>query len=118
MLNISAKCSRLIEDFIHVDNQIQPEQQPYGTSGIVPQDTSTPAPQDIWTPAVTSFATLDWMTPTAGRKSSAASSIDSFGSDAASSPVISDGGGEKKPYVRYRTTFSQRQVAILEKGEF
>ncbi|VDL19433.1 unnamed protein product [Hymenolepis diminuta] len=97
------------------NNQIQPEQQPYGTSGIVPQDTLAPAPQDIWTPAVTSFATLDWMTPTAGRKSSAASSIDSFGSDAASSPVISDGGGEKKPYVRYRTTFSQRQVTILEK---
>ncbi|VDO04813.1 unnamed protein product [Rodentolepis nana] len=96
-------------------NQMQQEQQPYGISGMIPQDVSAPASQDIWTPAVTSFATLDWMTPTDGRKRSAASSIESFESDAASSPVISDGGEERKPYIRYRTTFNQKQVAILEK---
>lgn len=53
-----------------------------------------------------------------GCKRSAPGSVESFESEVIStSPVISEESGEKKPIVRYRTTFNQKQVAILEKGE-
>nr|CDS15418.1 paired box gene 3/7 (eyeless, eyegone, twin of eyeless) [Echinococcus granulosus] len=75
---------------------------------------ATLAPPEVWTPTVSSFDTLDWASPASGQKRSAADSVDSFSSEA-DSPVASE-GAEKKPQVRSRTAFTQKQVAMLERG--
>lgn len=102
--------------FMHLDVHMQPGPPHYLPTEGVSQDNIVSVSPGAWTPAVTSFGTLDWMSPTATRKRSAASSIDSFVSEAASSPVVSE-EADKKPHVRSRTTFSQKQVAVLERGE-
>ncbi|KAL5112104.1 Paired box protein Pax-6 [Taenia crassiceps] len=98
------------------DNKIQAEAQYYLSTvagSATPSCVVTSAAPEVWTPTVASFGTLDWTGPAPSQKRSAADSGDSLSSEPAS-PVTSE-GTERKPQVRSRTSFTQKQVALLER---